>query len=170
MTVSIERGVRSTVQNVSLTNPKIIAISVQQASHSTMGSGPSKPRLQLHRNAQTLWPVLAKTAMHQRCLPEPYHPPERTSPATRKGVSEHARVRPGTAAKKEGGSLVRGTEESGRAASLAPAQTEVRARAILPGSGGPEHQATGAVPRPTDDTYYGSCCLAELRGKSRWQR
>jgi len=34
---------------------------------------------------------------------------------------------PGTAGKKKGGSPVRGTQESDRIASLAPAQTEVRA-------------------------------------------
>ena len=80
---------------------------------------------------------------------------------------EHARVREGTAAKKEGGSPVRGTQESDRTASPAPAEIEVRAGAVLPGSGGPEHQATGAVPQPTDNTHYGSCLLAEVRGKTR---
>jgi hypothetical protein len=59
------------------------------------------------------------------CLPEPYHPPARTSPATRKGVSEHARIRPCPAAKKEGGSSVRGTQESDRIASPAPAEITV---------------------------------------------
>ena len=78
------------------------------------------------------------------------HPHARTGPATRTGVGQHARVRQGTAAKKESGSPVRGTEESDRIASLAPAETEVRAGAVLPGSGGPEHQATGALPQPTD--------------------
>jgi transposase len=38
--------------------------------------------------------------------------------------------------------------------SLASAQTEVRAGAVLPGSGGPELQTTGAVPQPTANTYY----------------
>ena len=45
-----------------------------------------------------------------------------------------------------------------------------RAGAVLPGSRGPEHQAASAVPQPTDNTYYGSCHLAEVRGKTRWQR
>src|ERR1700724_1050972 len=53
--------------------------------------------------------------------------------------------------RKEGGSLVRGTEEPDRPASLAPAETEVRAGAVLPGSGGPEYQAACAVPQPTDN-------------------
>ena len=92
------------------------------------------------------------------------HPPKRTSPTTCAGVGQHARVRQSTAAKKEGGSLVRGTEESDRIAALASAETEVRARAVLPGSRGPEHQATGAVPQPTDNTYYGSRRLAEVNG------
>jgi hypothetical protein len=51
------------------------------------------------------------------------------------------RIREGTTGKKEGGSPVRRTQESDRTASLAPAQTEVRAGAVLPGSRGPEHQA-----------------------------
>src|SRR5437764_7514676 len=102
--------------------------------------------------------------MHQRCLPGPHHPPKRTSPTTCAGVGQHARVRQSTAAKKEGGSLVRGTEESDRIAALASAQTEVRARAVLPGSGSSEHQTTGAVPQSTDNTYYGSRRLAEWNG------
>ena len=109
----------------------------------------SESRLQLHRDTQTVWRVLAQTPMHQRSFPVSYHPPERTRPTTRAGVSQHARVRQGTAAKKEGGSLVRGTEESDRTASPAPAPIEVRARAVLPGSGSAEHQATGALPQPT---------------------
>jgi hypothetical protein len=49
-------------------------------------------------------------------------------------------------------SPVRGTQESDRIASLARAQTEVRAGAVLPGSRGPEHQAASAVPQPTNNT------------------
>ena len=90
--------------------------------------------------------------MHQCCLPGPYHPPERTSPTTCAGVGQHARVRQSTAAKKEGGSLVRGTEESDRIAALASAQTPVRARAVLPRSSSSEHQATGALPQSADNT------------------
>ncbi len=39
---------------------------------------------------------------------------------------------------------------------IATAEIKVRAGAVLPGSGGAEHQATSAVPQPTDNTYYGS--------------
>jgi len=85
---------------------------------------------------------------------------------TRSRVGPHARVREGTAGKKEGGSPVRGTQESARTTALAPAETEVRAGAVLPGGGGPEHQAACAVPQSTDDTYYGSCRLAEVRRKN----
>src|SRR6266568_449854 len=60
---------------------------------------------------------------------------------------------------------VRRTQESDRIASLAPAQTEVRAGAVFPGSCGPEHQAASAVPQPTNNTYYGSCHLAEVERK-----
>jgi hypothetical protein len=52
-------------------------------------------------------------------------------------------------------------------AALAPAETKVRAGAVFPGSCGPEHQAAGAVPQPTDNTYYGSCLLTEVTEKTR---
>jgi hypothetical protein len=74
------------------------------------------------------------------------------------------------AAKKEGGSLIRGTQESDWAAALAPAEIEVRAGAVLPGSGGPEHQATSAVPQPTGNTHFRSCHLVEVRRKTRRSR
>src|SRR5579864_8664854 len=105
--------------------------------------------------------------MHQCCLPGPYHPPERTRPTTCAGVGQHARVRQSTAAKEEGGSLVRGTEKSDRIAALASAETQVRARAVFPGSGSSEHQATGALPQSADHTQCGSCRLAEVRGITR---
>ena len=54
-------------------------------------------------------------------------------------------------------------KESDRAASLAPAQIEVRAGAVPPGSGGAEHQATGTHPQPTDNTCSASHPLAERR-------
>src|SRR5882724_10360516 len=109
-----------------------------------------------------MWPVLAPATVHQWCVPGSYHPPERTSPTTCAGVGQHARVRQSTAAKKEGGSLIRGTEESDWIAALASAQTEVRAGAVLPSRGSSEHQATGALPQPTDNTYYGSRRLAAV--------
>jgi len=73
----------------------------------------------------------------------------------RKGLGQHAGVRQSIAAKKEGRSPVRGTEESYRTAAFASAQTQVRARAVLPGSGSSEHQATGALPQPTDRSRSG---------------
>jgi len=72
-------------------------------------------------------------------------------------------VRPCTAAKKEGGSVVRGTQEPDRFATPASAAIEVRTGAVLPGSRDPEHQAASAVPQPTDNTYYGRCHLARVR-------
>jgi hypothetical protein len=98
------------------------------------------------------------------------HPPVRIGSATGTGVGEHTRVREGTAAKKEGGSFVRGTQESDWATPLAPAEIEVRAGAVLPGRGGPEHQATSAVPQPTDNTHSRSCHLVEVRRKTRRPR
>ena len=114
-----------------------------------------------------MWPLLAPTTMHQRCLPGPYHPPERTSPTTCAGVGQHTRVRQSTAAKKEGGSLVRGTEESDRIAALASAETQVRARAVLPRSGCSEHQAISTVPQSADNIGSTHCHLVERRLENR---
>jgi hypothetical protein len=107
--------------------------------------------------------MLAPTPMHQCCLPGPYHPPERTSPTTCAGVGQHAGLRQSTAAKKEGGSFVRGTEESDRIAASASAEIEVRTRAVLPGGGRSEHQATGALPQPNDNTGSAGHHLVEPR-------
>ena len=125
----------------------------------------SQSSLQLHRDTQKVWPVLAPTTMHQRCLPGPYHPPERTSPTTCAGVGQHARVRQSTTAEKESRGLVCRTEESDRVAALASAETQVRARAVLPGRGSSEHQATGALPQSADNTHCASRLLAEVRRK-----
>src|SRR5580704_17219413 len=108
--------------------------------------------------------------MHQCCLPGPYHPPERTSSTTCAGVGQHARVRQSTAAKKEGGSLVRGTEESDRTAPLASAETQVRARAVLPSSGSSEHQATGALPQSADSTRSASQHLVKRKPATHARR
>ena len=108
----------------------------------------SESRLDLYRDAQTLWSMLAKTTVHQCSLPLPCHSPTRASPTTRPRTSEHGRVRAGTTAEKKSGSIVCGTEASDRAAPLTLATHEVRPKAVLPGSGCAEHQATGAVPRP----------------------
>src|SRR5258707_4768509 len=94
----------------------------------------SQSRLDLHRDTQTMWPMRAPTAMHECGFPMPGHPSARTSAATRTGVSEHARVCQGAAAKEEGGSPVRGTQESDRTTPLASATIEVCARTVLPGS------------------------------------
>jgi hypothetical protein len=116
-----------------------------------------------------VWPMLAPATMHQCCLPGSYHPPERTSPTTCAGVGPHARVRQSTAAKKEGGSLVRGTEESDRIAALASAETQVCARAVLPGSGSSEHEATAALPQSADSTGSAGHHLVEPRQENRPQ-
>ena len=78
---------------------------------------------------------------------------------TRQSLRRHA-------GKKEGGSLVRGTQESDRVASLASAETEVRAGAVLPGGRCPEPQATSPLPQPTDNTHDGSGLLAGVRRKT----
>ena len=158
------RTARSTVQSSLLMSPKATAISVA-GQPINYGGRSHRNRAFLYRDPQTLWCVPAKTAMHSAAS-LPCHPPAQTSPQ-RTRVSQHARVRD-TAAKKESG-LVRGTQESDRAASLAPAEIEVRTGAVLPGSGGPEHQATSAVPQPTDNTGSARHSLAE-RGEEKLGR
>src|SRR6478752_9767392 len=104
--------------------------------------------------------------MHQRSVSLSRHPHGRTRPATRSGVGDHARVCEGTAGKKKGRSSVRRTQESNRTAPLALTAHQVRAGAVLPGSGGAEHQTTGAVPQPADNPSCGSRFLAEARRKN----
>ena len=120
-TASTVRAARSTVPSALLTNQKTIAISALQASHSTM-------------EVESIGTAPTTTSEHSNAV-------------AGTGVAEHARVRESTTAKKEGGSVIRRTEESHRATSLAPTPLEVRARAVLPGRGCPEHQATSAVPQ-----------------------
>jgi len=43
----------------------------------------------------------------------------------------------------------RGTQKSDRTSSPAPTETKVYSRAVLPGCGGTEHQATGPLPQPS---------------------
>ena len=78
------------------------------------------------------------------------HPHGRTSPATRTGVVEHARILEGAKRKKEGRRPVRATQESDRIAPLAPAEIEVRAGAVLSGSSSAEHQPASAIPQLAD--------------------
>ncbi|MBZ5598245.1 MAG: transposase [Acidobacteriia bacterium] len=130
----------------------------------------SESHLRLYRDAQALWWVRTESAVYQRRVPLSCHPHAGTSSTTRPRTGRHARLCPCATGTKESGGPVCGTQESDRAASLAPAQIEVRAGAVLPGSRGPEHQAASAVPQPTDNTYHGSCLLVEVRGKTRWQR
>jgi hypothetical protein len=82
----------------------------------------------------------------------------------------HTRVLARTAAKKKSRSPVCGTQESDGSASLAPTQVEVRAGAVLLGSGCAEHQAPCAVPQPTDKP--GSACyyFAERQENIRLSR
>jgi hypothetical protein len=90
--------------------------------------------------------------MHQRSSSVSSHPHRATGSAARPEVSEHAGVCQSPAAKKEGRSLVCGTEESDRAPPLAIAQIEVRSGAVLPSGGCTEPQAPGPVPQPTYKT------------------
>jgi hypothetical protein len=62
------------------------------------------------------------------------------------GSCEHARVCEGATAEKKSGSFICGTQEPDQTASPAPAEIEVRAGAVLSGSGSAEHQAANAIP------------------------
>ena len=113
--------------------------------------------------------LCAKAAMHQRSVSLSCHPhgePARQRARELANTPEFAHAQ---RERKKVEALFAELEESDRAAPLAPAQTEVRAGAVLPGSGGPEHQATGAVPQPTHNTYYGSCRLARGDERTRWR-
>ncbi len=55
---------------------------------------------------------------------------------------------------KEGGSLVRGTQESDRIEAPPSAEITLCAGAVLPGGGCPKPQATGPLPQPTDNPCY----------------
>src|ERR1700723_876394 len=127
------------------------------------GGRSQRNRPHVYIDPQTLRCVRAKTPMHQRGLPLSRHPHGGTSPATRPRVGEDTRVCPCPAAKKESGSVVRGTQESDRAAASPPAPDKVCSPAVLPGSGGPEHQATRAVSQPTDKPRCARYCLAQAR-------
>jgi len=86
VTVSIERGARSTVRSVHSRARKQPPYLSRRPAAQLWWSGSSEPCLQLHRDTHTLWPVLAKTAMHQCCLPEPHHLPGRTSRQRARGL------------------------------------------------------------------------------------
>ena len=109
----------------------------------------------------------APTTMHQCCLPGPYLHQNEPARQRAREFGEHARVCQSTAGKKEGGSPVRGTQESDRIASSPSAEITVCAGAVLSGGRGPEHQATGEVPQSADNTHCGSRLLAEVRRETR---
>src|SRR5439155_3202443 len=68
---------------------------------------------------------------------------------------KHAWLRERTAAKKEGGSTVRGTQESDRTSSPASAEIKVCSRAVLHGSGCAKHQAIDPLSQPRNRTDLG---------------
>src|SRR5437660_8199618 len=80
----------------------------------------------------------------------------------RQGLFEHTCIRQCTTGAEKGGGDVCGTQECDRTASPALTSDAVRSGAVLPCSGGPEHQATGAFPQPTDNTHGASHRLTEL--------
>jgi len=109
---------------------------------------PHGPRLDSHRDTQTVWPLRAPTPIARVRLSGVWSFTARAGAATRTGVSKRAWLCQGTAAKKESGSPVRGIEESDRAASLAFTRTKIPSGAVPHGSGRAEHQTTGPLPKP----------------------
>jgi Transposase domain (DUF772)/Transposase DDE domain len=101
----------------------------------------------LYRKPQTLRSVPAKGAMHHGPVQISRDPHPRTRPATRSRLSQHASLRERTTGKKEGGSAVRGTQESDRTSSFAPAEIKVCSRAVLPGSGCAKYQTARPLPQ-----------------------
>jgi hypothetical protein len=106
----------------------------------------------LYRQRQTLWRMFVKSAMHQWGYKYLAMHMEETARQRTRELVNPAEFAKAQRERKKCGSPVRGTEESDRTASLAPAQTEVRAGAVLPGSRGPEHQAASAVLQLADNT------------------
>src|SRR5262249_60010499 len=92
----------------------------------------------------------AQSPMHQRKIQVSCHPHARTRSPTRPCSSRDPSLCPSAEAKEKGRGAVRRTQESDRIASLAPAQIEVCAGAVLSSGGCAENQAAGAVP------HYGS--------------
>src|SRR5438132_3597201 len=88
----------------------------------------------------------------------------------RQGLGEHTCIRQCTTGAEKGGGDVCGTQECDRTASPALTSDEVRSGAVLPCSGGPECQATGAFPQPTDNTHWGSHHLTEVSEETTRQR
>src|SRR6266850_7556454 len=80
--------------------------------------------------------------------------------------NRHTCIRQCTTGAEKGGGDVCGTQECDRTASPALTSDEVRSGAVLPCSGGPERQATGALPQPTDNTHWGSHHLTEVSEES----
>jgi hypothetical protein len=92
------------------------------------------------------------------------YPHERSSSATSPRSLDNTGVRACTAATEEDRSAVRADEESHRPPSSAPAQVEVRPRAVLPGGHCTEHQTTGPVPEPSNNAT-GTChCIGTGKG------
>jgi hypothetical protein len=143
------RTAPSMVRSGSRMSPKTTVISVPQASPSIMvagvigtvpipTSGPASVVVRARKGHTAPVPpsgVLSSTSMNR--------------PGNAPGTWRTRQSSPMPSGKERRWKPFRGTEAD-RAASLALAQTEVRAGAVLPGGRGPEHQTTRAVPQPTD--------------------
>src|SRR5947208_8082666 len=93
--------------------------------------------------------------MHQITVEVSCHSHPLARPATRERLGKHAWLRERTAAKKEGGSAVRGTQESDRTSSPTPAEIKICSRAVLHGSSYTKHQAISPLPPPRNRTDVG---------------
>jgi len=81
-----------------------------------------------------------------RCLVIHQHEPARQRARELANTPEFAKAQ---RQRKKSGSPVSRTEESDRTAARALTTHEIRSGAVLPGSGGAEHQAIGSLPKPT---------------------
>src|SRR6266852_1535968 len=104
--------------------------------------------------------------MHQLTVKVSCHPHTCAGSATRERLGKHAWLRERTTAKKEGGSTVRGTQESDRTSSPTPAEIKVCSRAVLTGSGCAKHQAIGPLPQPRNRSEVGYDIVASSPGSN----
>jgi len=133
--------------SVLLINRKATAIAVRPESNSTTVAAASGTALCLHWNPQTLRCVRAKTQCTS--APSAVSPSTwRNQPGNAPASWRNTRVCHAQRQRKKWKRCSRNSR-SDRAAAP-PAPDKVCSRAVLPGSGGPEHQATRAVSQPTD--------------------
>ena len=126
--------------------------------------GRNEGYVRLYRNAQEVRSVPTEIPVYDWTVPVSCDPHERSRSATSARSPDDTGVRTCTTTAEEGRGVIRGTKESHRSSSPAPTQVEVRPRAVLPGGHCAEHQTTGPVPHPPNETT-GTChCVSTGKG------